>query len=105
MGLPDGRYIYNGLQYESHNGTARYLDGTLIGTALGMSELIDRCIRNSGCGLTQAIRAASYNPARVLGLHDRKGSLEEGKDADLVLLEPDLRVRMTFRQGCCVYEA
>jgi len=105
MGLPDGRYLYNGLDYVSKNGTARYLDGTLIGTALGMSELMARCIRHTGCTLQQAVRGASYNPARVLGLQDRKGSLEEGKDADLVILEPDLSVHLTFRSGRCVYKA
>ncbi|MBN2553918.1 MAG: N-acetylglucosamine-6-phosphate deacetylase [Spirochaetales bacterium] len=103
MGLPDGRYTYNGLDYESKDGTARYLDGTLIGTSLGMSELIARFIRHTGCSLAQAVHAASYNPACVLGIQDRKGSLAEGMDADLVLMEPDLRVCMTFRAGRCVY--
>ncbi|UCF96384.1 MAG: N-acetylglucosamine-6-phosphate deacetylase [Spirochaetaceae bacterium] len=105
MGLPDGRYLYNGLDYESKNGTARYLDGTLIGTALGMNELIARCLHHTDCSLAQVIQAASFNPACVLGLQDRKGSLDEGKDADLVLLESDLRVSMTIRAGRCVYEA
>jgi len=105
MGLPEGRYLYNGLRYESKNGTARYLDGTLIGTSLGISELIARCITHTGCSLMHALRAASYNPACVLGLQSRKGSLEQGKDADLVLLGPDLRIDMTFRAGRCVYRA
>ena len=105
MGLPEGRYLYNGLEYESKDGTARYLDGTLIGTSLGISQLIARCIDNGVCTLQQAIRGASYNPACVLGLQEHKGSLEEGKDADLVVLEPDLSVRLTLRSGRCVYEA
>jgi N-acetylglucosamine-6-phosphate deacetylase len=105
MGLPEGRYLYNGLDYESKNGTARYLDGTLIGTSLGISELIERCITHTGCSLMHAVRAASYNPASVLGLQNRKGSLEQGKDADLVLLGSGLKVDMTFRAGRCVYRA
>lgn len=105
MGLPDGRYLYNGLDYQTTNGTARYLDGTLIGTALGMNELIGRFMKHSAWELADTIRAASYNPACVLGLQDRKGSLEEGKDADLVLLEPDLSVHMTLRSGRCVYRS
>jgi N-acetylglucosamine-6-phosphate deacetylase len=103
MGLPDGRYLYNGVDYEAKNGAARYLDGTLIGTSLGMSELVARCTGYTNCSLTQSIRGASYNPACVLGLQDRKGSIEEGKDADLVILEPDLSVHMTLRSGRCVY--
>ena len=105
MGLPDGRYQYNGLDYESSNGTARYLDGTLIGTSLGMSELVARCIANHVCTLPEAIRGASYNPACVLGLQDHKGSLEQGKDADLAILNADLSVQMTYRSGRCVYRA
>jgi N-acetylglucosamine-6-phosphate deacetylase len=105
MGLPDGRYVYNGIDYQTKNGTARYLDGTLIGTSLGMSELMARCVHRGTCTLEQAVRGASYNPARVLGLQDRKGSLEEGKDADLVVLEPDLSVHLTLRSGRCVYRA
>lgn len=103
MGLPDGRYQYNGLEYESRNGTARYLDGTLIGTSLGMSQLVARCIRHGVCSLRQAVRAASYNPARLLGLQECKGSLEQGKDADLVILNRDLSVHLTYRSGRCVY--
>jgi N-acetylglucosamine-6-phosphate deacetylase len=103
MGLPDGRYQYNGLDYVSQDGTARYLDGTLIGTGLGMSELIKRFVGHTSCDLSRAIRAASYNPAHLLGLQDRLGSVEEGRDADLVLLQPDLQVHMTLRSGHCVY--
>lgn len=105
MGLPDGRYLYNGLDYESKNGTTRYLDGTLIGTSLGLSELVARCARHGGCSLEQAVRAASYNPACVLGLQEHRGSVEEGKDADLVVLNPDLSVHLTLRSGRCVYRA
>jgi N-acetylglucosamine-6-phosphate deacetylase len=105
MGLPDGRYRYNDLEYESRNGTARYLDGTLIGTSLGLSQLAARCVANDVCTLREAIRGASYNPACVLGLQESKGSLEQGKDADLVVLSSDLSVHLTLRSGRCVYGA
>lgn len=105
MGLPEGRYSYKGLPYESRNGTTRYLDGTLIGTSLGMSELIGRCLDSLGWPLGDLVRSAATNPARVLGLDGRTGSIEEGKDADLVLLDPDLRVRKTFKRGTVVYDA
>jgi N-acetylglucosamine-6-phosphate deacetylase len=105
MGLPEGRYRYNGLDYESKDGTARYPDGTLIGTALGMSQLVACFVHHTGFSLAQAIQAASYNPACLLGLQEHKGSLAVGKDADLVLLEADLTVRMTYRNGRCVYKA
>ena len=105
MGLPDGSYVYNGLEYVSKNGTARYLDGTLIGTSLGLSQCLGRFVSLAGLSISRAIRAASLNPARVLGIDDSKGSIERGKDADLVLLNRDLTVWKTIRQGRFIYQA
>jgi N-acetylglucosamine-6-phosphate deacetylase len=103
MGLPDGKYIYNGVEYESKEGAARYKDGTLIGTALGLSELVKRFISFTGCGLDVAVRTVTENPAKVLGLADRKGSINVGKDADLVLLDEDLSVNATIVGGKIVF--
>jgi len=103
MGLPDGKYIYNGVEYESKEGAARYKDGTLIGTALGLSELVKRLISFTGCGLDVAVKTVTENPAKVLGLADRKGSIAVGKDADLVLLNDDLSVRATIVGGKIVF--
>lgn len=104
MGLPDGQYIYNGIEYESREGAARYKDGTLIGTALGLSELVKRLISFTDCGLDVAVRTVTENPAKVLGLADRKGSIAIGKDADLVLLNEDLSVQTTIVGGKIVFE-
>jgi len=104
MGLPDGQYIYNGVEYESKNGAARYKDGTLIGTALGLSELVKRLISFTGCGLDVAVRMVTENPAKVLGLADRKGSIAVGKDADLVLLDEEFSVQSTIVGGKIVFE-
>jgi N-acetylglucosamine-6-phosphate deacetylase len=104
MGLPDGRYVYNGVEYESKNGAARYKDGTLIGTALGLSDLVKRFISFTGCGLDAAVKMVTENPAKVLGLADRKGSIAVGKDADLVLLDDDLSVHTTIVGGKIVFE-
>ncbi len=104
MGLPDGQYVYNGVKYESKNGAARYKDGTLIGTALGLSELVKRFIGFTGCGLDIAVKMVTENPAKVLGLVERKGSIAVGKDADLVLLGDDLSVQTTIVGGKIVFE-
>jgi len=103
MGLADGKYIYNGVEYESKDGAARYKDGTLIGTALGLSELLKRLISFTGCGLDVAVKMVTENPAKVLGLADRKGSIAVGKNADLVLLDEDLSVQTTIVGGKIVF--
>jgi N-acetylglucosamine-6-phosphate deacetylase len=105
MGLPDGQYVYNDMEYEAKDGTARYHDGTLIGTALGLNQMAARLAEFTGCGLTTAIQTVTENPARVLGLADSKGAIRPGYDADLVLLEEDLSVHTTIVAGKVVYEA
>jgi N-acetylglucosamine-6-phosphate deacetylase len=104
MGLPEGQYVYNGVEYESKGGTARYKDGTLIGTASGLSELVGKFVDFTGCGLEAAIRSVTENAAKLLGVDDKKGSIAVGKDADLVLLERDFSVHTTIVGGKIVYK-
>ena len=69
----------------------------------------DQAVRNAvrlvGVDLCQAVRMASTNPARVLGLGRRKGRIARGYDADLVLLDDALRVTDTWVAGERVYGA
>ncbi len=105
LGLPDGFHVYNGINYESKDGAARYADGTLIGTSVGLSELVRRLKTFTGCSLRDAIVTATENPARLLNLHHRKGAIRTGFDADLVLLNPNLSVHTTLVGGKVVYQA
>jgi N-acetylglucosamine-6-phosphate deacetylase len=104
IGLGDGRFVYNGIEYESKDGTARYKDGTLIGTALGLNQMVARFMTFTGCPLAAAIRTVTENPARLLGIEGKKGTIAPGKDADLVLLEDDLSVCATMVAGKIVFE-
>ncbi len=105
IGLPDGVYFYNNnLPYESKNGTARYKDGTLIGTALGLSQLLARLTQFTPCTPVEAIKTVTENAARVLGLGQTKGTIAPGYDADLVILENDLSVYATVVAGKVVYQ-
>jgi N-acetylglucosamine-6-phosphate deacetylase len=105
MGLPDGEYLYNGVRYRSIDGTARYFDGTLIGTAMGMIQLLQRYTEKTGCTFDEALATATVNPANLLGIERRKGKIEIGADADLVLLEADQTVFATIVDGKIVYQA
>jgi N-acetylglucosamine-6-phosphate deacetylase len=103
MGLPDGKYIYNGVEYESRDGTARYHDGTLIGTSLGLNQLVQRLKQFTNCTLNFAIKTVTENPARLLGIERNKGSIKIGKDADIVVLDDDFSVWATIVGGKIVY--
>jgi len=104
IGLGDGMFTYNGIEYESKAGAARYKDGTLIGTALGLSQIIERFIEFTNCPLDTAIRMVTQNPAGLLGLENKKGSIAVGKDADLILLDDNLSVHTTIIAGKIVFE-
>ncbi len=105
LGLGEGVYEYEGRQFECKNGVCRYVDGTLIGTALGLNQLGKRFLGFTAWPRQALARVASSNPARVLSLTGRKGSIAVGKDADLVLLNRDLSVWKTLVGGRVVYES
>jgi N-acetylglucosamine-6-phosphate deacetylase len=104
IGLGDGEYEYNGLSYEARDGTARYKDGTLIGTATGLSDMLLRLMKFTGCSMADAVRTVTENPARAMGLWESKGSITEGKDADIVILDEEGTVEMTIVAGRIVYK-
>lgn len=104
IGLGDGMFVYNGIEYESKAGAARYKDGTLIGTAIGLSQIIERFIEFTDSPLDTAIRIVTQNPAGLLGLQDKKGSIAVGKDADLILLDDNLSVHTTIVAGKIVFQ-
>lgn len=101
-GLPDGKYVYDGVDYIAIDGTARYVGGRLIGTSAGMNELVKRFASFTGVPLSSVAKVASYNPAKLLGIDKRKGSIEEGKDADMVVMGEDFKVRMAFIGGMLI---
>jgi len=101
IGLPEGRYFYNGREYESKNGAARYLNGTLIGSAMSLLEIVFKFKEFTGCSLEEAINSASKNPAKLLNLN--KGEILKGKDADIIILNEDNTLFLTIVNGKVVY--
>lgn len=102
-GLPDGEYSFGGLPVFVQNGIARLSDGTLAGSTLTMNRAVKNFMEFTGCSLPEAVRCATLNPARLLGLDDRKGSLAVGKDADLVIFDEDFTVHYTILGGEVAY--
>ncbi len=104
IGLPEGNYVYNGREYTSKNGAARYLDGTLIGSAMSLANIALRFWKFTGCSFDEAINSASKNPAMLLGIYDRKGSIDINKDADLIVFDEDYSIFATIIGGKVVYK-
>ncbi|MSR54096.1 MAG: N-acetylglucosamine-6-phosphate deacetylase [Gemmataceae bacterium] len=84
-----------------NNGTVGVLPGTekLAGSIFPMEHMIRVMMRDTDAGLAEVIRMASLTPAELTGLAKDRGSLEQGKLADVVLLSPDLFVQRTFING------
>ncbi len=102
-GLPPGtRYMQDEREVTVHD-SAYLADGTLAGSTLTMDAALRNFRDAVGQPLEHLWRTSSLNAAHMLGLADDKGSLQAGKDADLVLVDADLRVLLTVVEGQVVY--
>ncbi|MDQ0269050.1 N-acetylglucosamine-6-phosphate deacetylase [Cytobacillus purgationiresistens] len=97
--LREGEYDLGGQRVTVKNKKAQLADGTLAGSILKMNEAVKNIIAFAGADALEAIQSASMNPAKNLGIYDRKGSIASGKDADLVVLDKHLNVVMTICRG------
>ena len=100
---PEGTYNLGGQEVTVVNGQARLEDGTLAGSVLTMNKAVCNMVDKVGVSLTEAIQMATASPARCLGVESKKGSLEPGKDADIVVLDKKLKVKLTMVKGKIVY--
>ena len=71
----------------------------LAGSIATMDRLIRTCVQQAGIPLEDACRMASETPAKIMKVYDRKGSLEAGKDADIIMLDPNLELTYVMQMG------
>jgi N-acetylglucosamine-6-phosphate deacetylase len=88
------------LQVEVAGGVARLVEGgSIAGSTLTLDRAFRRAVTVDRLPVEHVVAALSANPARLLGMDDRVGSLEPGKDADLVLLDEDFALKGVMRRG------
>ncbi|MCL2163985.1 MAG: N-acetylglucosamine-6-phosphate deacetylase [Oscillospiraceae bacterium] len=104
-GLPDGVYKLGGQKITVKNKECRLDDGGLAGSVLTLNKAVKNMVDNTSASLYDIVACASLTPANVIGLASRKGSLEIGKDADIVIFDGDIEVKKTIIGGAVVYSA
>jgi N-acetylglucosamine-6-phosphate deacetylase len=97
-GMPDGKYTLGTFDVTVSGGVCRNSEGKLAGSTLTLDRAL-RNIVNLGVPLADALRMLTLNPATLLGIEFKKGSLRPGADADMVLLDESLNVTQTWTRG------
>ncbi|OEJ95634.1 N-acetylglucosamine-6-phosphate deacetylase [Streptomyces thermolilacinus] len=104
-GFGDGVYHLGPLEVEVREGVARLAEGgSIAGSTLTLDTAFRRAATVDGLPVEDVVRAISANPAKLLGLYDRIGSIEPGKDADLVVLDEGFALKGVMRRGEWVIE-
>lgn len=104
-GLPEGEYTLGGAKIIYRGIVCRLEDGTVAGSVLHLNKGVWNVYTNSQIPLYECVNCASLNPATALGLDKSKGSLEVGKDADIIIADEEFNIEKTIIGGKIKYEA
>ena len=102
--MADGEWELGGQAVFVKNGEARLAGGTLAGSVLKMNNAVKNFMEFTGASLLEAVNCASLNIAKNLGIDNDLGSIREGKRASFVVVDKDMNVVYTIRDGYVIYE-
>lgn len=107
-GMPEGKSILGSLaggqEVIVEDGVAKLMDrSAFAGSVATADRLVSTMVKTAGCGISDAVRMLTANPAGVMGVLDRKGTIAPGKDADVVIFDEDINVRRTIINGNIIY--
>lgn len=98
-GMPDGEYTLGGQPVTVRGIECRLKDGTIAGSILTLNGAVRNFLKNTDLPIYKVVNMASLNPSRVIGEDTRRGSIEVGKYADLVIADSDVNIKSTIIHG------
>ena len=98
-GLPEGEYELGGQRVIVKDKVCRLDDGTIAGSQTDLMDCLREVTDNMGIPFGMAVKCATVNPAKAIGIFEDYGSLDEGKTADIVCLDKNLNIRYVFKDG------
>ena len=102
-GMPDGEYALGKQRIIVKDGVSRLESGDFAGSTLTMDRAVRNIMRLVETPLQRAVKMATINPAAVVNVDENKGSLESGKDADIVIIDDEINVYLTIVKGKILY--
>lgn len=102
--MKNGQWQLGGQKVIVENNCARLENGTLAGSILSLNNAVKNILSNTNLSLNEAVNLASLNPAKQLNIFDKKGSIEIGKDSDIVIFDKDINIKYTFVKGNLVFK-
>jgi len=108
-GLEDGKYTLGDLHDNHHilveEGIAMTIDRKLYaGSTATMNECVFNAVKFGGLEVQDAVAMATINPAKLLKLDSKIGSIEKGKSADIILFDDEINVSLVIKEGKVIYE-
>lgn len=97
-GMPNGDYSLGGQRVIMQDGKATLENGTIAGSATNIADCMRKAV-SFGIPLEKAVKAATENPARSIGIYDTVGSLTVGKQADIIVLDKNLKLKLVVLAG------
>ena len=104
-GMPDGEYDLGGQPIFLKGIECRLADGTIAGSVLKLNCAVKNVIDHTDLPINEIFKMASLSPAKAIKVDDRLGSLEEGKDADIIIADENINIIRTIKKGITIYEA
>ena len=101
--MPEGKYEEDEQTIYLKNDEARLSNGVLAGSVLKLNKAVKNVTEYTNCDLEKAIKFATENPAKNIGLFNDMGSIEENKLANLVVVDKKMNIYLTIRRGKVIY--